>query len=181
MVPAPGARTVLLVDDDDALCTALARALVRRGLRVAVARDGAAALGVVRAERPDYAVVDLRLPDRSGLQLLAQIRVAHPPTRVVMLTGHGSIATAVEAIKLGAVHYLTKPADADEIVAALHRDRPDDGVPVSARPMSPGRLEWEHINRVLLDCDGNISATARALSLHRRTLQRKLAKHATRA
>lgn len=177
---ANGAPALLLVDDDDLLCAAFARALTRRGYRVLVAHDGTAALVAVRAHRPAYAVVDLKLPDRSGLQLLAQARAIHPEIRVVMLTGHGSICTAVEAMKLGAVHYLTKPADADDVVAAFHCDRADPAIPVAAKPMSPGRVEWEHINRVLLQCRGNISATARALSLHRRTLQRKLAKHASR-
>ena len=174
------APSLLLVDDDDVMCAALARALARRGYQVLIAHDGASALAAVREHRPGHAVLDLRLPDRSGLQVLAQARASHPAIRVVMLTGHGSICTAVEAMKLGAVHYLTKPADADDIVAAFHCNRADPEVPVAAKPMTPGRVEWEHINRVLLQYRGNISATARALSLHRRTLQRKLAKHASR-
>ena len=174
------APTLLLVDDDQLLCSALSRALARRGYHVLIAHDGASALAAVRAHRPGHAVVDLKLPDRSGLQVLAHARAIHPPIRVVMLTGHGSICTAVEAMKLGAVHYLTKPADPDEVVAAFHCDRADPAIPVAVKPMSPGRVEWEHINRVLLQHRGNISATARALSLHRRTLQRKLAKHASR-
>ena len=178
--PAIHAPTVLLVDDDDQLSAALARALMRRGYQALVAHDGAAALAAVRAHRPGHAVIDLKLPDRSGLQVLAQARAIHPALRAVMLTGHGSICTAVQAIKLGAIHYLTKPVDADDIVAAFHCDRADPDVPVAAKPMTPSRVEWEHISRVLLQHRGNISATARALSLHRRTLQRKLAKNASR-
>jgi len=119
------APSLLLVDDDELLCGALSRALARRGFHVLVAHDGESALAAVRAHRPEQAVVDLRLPDRSGLQVLAQARAIHPAIRVVMLTGHGSICTAVEAIKLGAVHYLTKPADADDVMAAFRRERAD--------------------------------------------------------
>ena len=181
MGPAPLPRTVLVVDCDEVVCSSLRLGFARRGFDVAIAHDGAAALRHARDRVPAYAVVDLRLPDRSGLKVLAGLRALDPAIRAVMLTGHGSISTAVEAIKLGAVDYLTKPAEADEVIAAFHRDAPDDDVPVSTKPMSPGRVAWEHINRVLLQHEGNISATARALSLHRRTLQRKLAKHATRA
>ncbi len=173
-------RTVLVVDEDETQCIALERGFARRGFAVAVAHDGAAAIAVARDRRPAYAVVDLRLPDRSGLKVLSELRHAHPELRAVMLTGHGSISTAVEAMKLGAIDYLTKPAEVDDVIAAFHHDDPDDDVPVSTKPMSPSRVAWEHIHRVLLQNEGNISATARALSLHRRTLQRKLAKHATR-
>jgi len=176
----PQSRTVLLVDGDEGLCSALGCGLARRGFSVEVAHSGGAALRAARDRRPEYAVVDLRLPDRSGLKVLAELRAIQPQIRAVMLTGHGSISTAVEAIKLGAIDYLTKPAEADDVIAAFHRDDPDDDAPISTKPMSPSRVAWEHINRVLLQYEGNISATARALSLHRRTLQRKLAKHATR-
>jgi two-component system response regulator RegA len=170
------APTILVVDGDMILCSALADALGHLGLRPAVAHSADAAIRQALEQRPAYAVVELRLPDQSGLKLLPRLLEIHPAMRVVMLTGHGSIATAVAAIKLGAVHYLTKPAAADDLLAALSRDVRGDDVPVSDRPMSTRRLEWEHINRVLLDHRGNISATARALLLHRRTLQRKLAR-----
>jgi two-component system response regulator RegA len=116
----------------------------------------------------------------SGLDLVAKLKKLDPNTRIVMLTGYASIATAVEAIKLGAVHYLAKPADADEILAAFQRDEGDAAMPVQPKPLSVARLEWEHIQKVLTECDGNISETARRLNMHRRTLQRKLAKHPTR-
>ena len=175
-----GAGSILVVDDDEALCGALSRALGRRGFRAWVAHSAEAAIRAAREQRPEYAVVDLRLPDQSGLKVLSRLLEIHAPMRVVMLTGHGSIPTAIAAIKLGAVQYLTKPADADDVIAAFHCDRPDDEVPVTDKPMSPSRVEWEHINRILVEHQGNISATARALSLHRRTLQRKLAKRAVR-
>ena len=174
------APTVLLVDENETLCTDLARGFQARNYRTRMAHGGAAALATAEAERPDYAVVDLKLPDQSGLRVLARLLEIDPEMRVVILTAHASISTAVEAMKLGAVHYLTKPATADEIVASFYRDPPDPDAAISERPMSPSRVEWEYINRVLLANRGNISATARALSLHRRTLQRKLAKHAVR-
>jgi len=125
-------------------------------------------------------VVDLRLGDASGLGLIEALHALDPRTRIVMLTGYASIATAVEAIKLGATHYLTKPADPDEIIAALGRTSGDADIPVAAHPPSVERLEWEHIQKVLNQHQGNISATARALKMHRRTLQRKLAKRPVR-
>lgn len=171
------APSILVVDGDRILCNALAEALGHLGVRPAVAHSADAAVRQARAQRLAYAIVELRLPDQSGLKLLRRLLEIHPAMRVVMLTGHGSIATAVAAIKLGAVHYLTKPTAAHHLLAALSQDVCGDDVPVSDRPMSTRRLEWEHINRVLLDHRGNISATARALLLHRRTLQRKLARH----
>jgi two-component system response regulator RegA len=171
--PHDGAR-LLLVDDDRALCAVMRRALTERGFDVAVAHTVEDAARMIDADSPEYAVVDLRLPDQSGLRLVAHLMAADPHTRIVVLTGHASIATAVEAIKLGATYYLTKPTDADAVVAAFARHGGDADVPIDARPMTIERVEWEHIQQTLRDNDGNVSATARALSMHRRTLQRKL-------
>ncbi len=168
--------SLLLVDDDRALCMVLSRALESRGFAVTVAHAVDDAQQVIDGEAPEYAVVDLKLPDQSGLKLVSRLKDADPHTRIVVLTGHGSIPTAIEAIKLGATYYLVKPTDADTVVAAFGRNEGDDTLPVDVAPVSIERLEWEHIQRVLHDNDGNISATARALSMHRRTLQRKLAK-----
>jgi len=167
---------VLLVDDDAALCAALARALEARGCQVRIAHTAEGASREARASPPEYAVIDLNLPGGSGLPLVPELMALDPNTRVVVFTGYGSIATAVEAIKLGATHYLTKPANPDDVVRALHRDAGDASTPPPGKPMSVDRMEWEHISRVLADCNGNISQAARALSMHRRTLQRKLAK-----
>jgi len=132
--------------------------------------------------RPSHAIVDLKLPGDSGLKVVSQLAARTPAPAIVVLTGYASIATAVAAVRLGARHYLAKPADADEILAALLRDRPDDAaLEVSPEPLSVARLEWEHIQKVLNEHDGNISATARALKMHRRTLQRKLDKRPPRA
>jgi len=169
--------SLLLVDDDAVFGLVLARALDARGFLVRVAQTAETAYATIDDDPPEYAVVDLKLPDASGLKIVSRLIAADPQTRIVVLTGHASVPTAVEAIKLGARYYLPKPADADAIVAALHRDSGDDEVPVSAPPLSVERVEWEHIQRVLQDHGGNISATARALSMHRRTLQRKLQKH----
>lgn len=174
------APTVLVIDENETLCADLARGFQARNYRTNVAHTGAAALATAESLRPDYAVIDLKLPDQSGLRVLARLLEIDPELRVVVLTAHASISTAVEAIKLGAMHYLTKPATADEVLAGFGRGDADPDMPVAERPMSPSRVEWEYINRVLLSYRGNISATARALSLHRRTLQRKLAKHAVR-
>ena len=166
--------SLLLVDDDRTLCDVLSRAFEARGFAVTVAHAAEPALQTIEEEPPEYAVVDLKLPDQSGLKLVSRLKDADPHTRIVVLTGHGSIQTAIEAIKLGATYYLVKPTDADTIVAAFGRDSGDDSAPLEEKPMSIERLEWEHIQRVLHDNDGNVSATARALSMHRRTLQRKL-------
>lgn len=165
---------LLLVDDDETFCGVLSEALGRRGFDVVAALEVEGALALAERYTPEYAVVDLRLGDRSGLELVRRLHELDENTRIVVLTGYASIATAVEAIKLGATHYLTKPADADEVLAALHRDAGDPGTPAAERPLSVQRLEWEHLQRVLLDHDHNISAAARALRMHRRTLQRKL-------
>lgn len=170
------APSLLLVDDDETLRDVLARALTKRGFAVQTAQDVASAMQVAQHEAPEYAVVDLNMPGPSGLVLVEQLKQLDPHTRIVVLTGYASIATAVEAIKLGATHYLTKPADADEIVEALHRDNGDASLPVGEQRLSVDRLEWEYIQKTLNEHNGNISATARALGMHRRTLQRKLFK-----
>jgi len=168
--------SLLLVDDDDALRQVLARALEKRGFAVSTAPDVESALLLAQDSSPEYAVVDLKMSGPSGLVLVQRLKELDAETRIVMLTGYASIATAVEAIKLGATHYLAKPADTDEIVAALMQTAGNPDVAVSSDPLSVERLEWEHIQRVLGEHEGNISATARALKMHRRTLQRKLGK-----
>jgi two-component system response regulator RegA len=168
---------LLIVEDDAALRERLARAFEKRGFDVCVAENVEAAVSLIETEPPELALVDLRMPGESGLELIPRLKQADPATRIVVLTGYGSIATAVEAVRRGATHYLTKPADADQILAAFSRgDAQDDPVP-PALPMSLDRLEWEHINRVLVECNGNISETARVLGIHRRSLQRKLSKY----
>lgn len=167
--------TLLVVEDDDTLRQRLVRAFKERGFLAQGAASAAEANGLSE-EAPEYAVIDLRIGDESGLHVLRMLLAKDPATRIVMLTGYGSIATAVEAMRLGAVHYLTKPADADEILAALQRA--DAGSPaLSGEPLSLARAEWEHINHVLVSVSGNISEAARRLGLHRRSLQRKLAKY----
>ncbi|MBC8008237.1 MAG: response regulator transcription factor [Prolixibacteraceae bacterium] len=173
---AEGSRGVLLVEDDDTFRAVLSRALFRRGYRVCEATSAEQAAKVAAAESPHYAVVDLKLPGDSGLSAVTALKALLPGIRILVLTGYASVATAVEAIKLGAVHYLAKPADADQILEALRRDEGDAGMPVNTDPPSLARLEWEHIQRVLAENAGNISATARSLRMHRRTLQRKLTK-----
>ena len=167
---------LLLVDDDEIFRSVLAQAIARRGYEVVAVGDVAAALHAAESASFQSAVVDLKLPTDSGLALIPKLRQLDADIRILMLTGYASIATAVEAIKLGADQYLAKPADADQILAMLCRVQPNIGVPVSETPLSVNRLEWEHIQRVLTAHDGNISAAARALKMHRRTLQRKLAK-----
>lgn len=172
---------LLLVDDDAVFVEILARALAKRGFEVETAREFQIALTIIEQRLHDFAVVDLKMPGGSGLALVERLKQRNPGMRIVVLTGFASVATAVEAIKLGAIHYLPKPADADEIVAAFGRDQGDTGAPVSSRPLSVERLEWEHIQKVLSENTGNVSATARALNMHRRTLQRKLGKKPSRA
>jgi two-component system response regulator RegA len=170
--------SVLVVDDDEVFRGRLARALEDRGLAVTTAGDHASALAEARRDSPELAVVDLKMPGRSGLDVVRDLRALDDGTRVLVLTGYGSIATAVEAIKLGAVHYLPKPADCDEILAALGVTTAESGATTDA-PSTPtlARAEWEHIQRVLADCNGNISEAARRLGIHRRSLQRKLGKY----
>ncbi|MDE2088523.1 MAG: response regulator transcription factor [Gammaproteobacteria bacterium] len=178
--PAAGVPRLLLVDDDVTFCQVLSDALEKRGFAVRTAHDATEALHSAERDPPDYAVLDLRMPGASGLELIPRLKRLNEPIKIVVLTGYASIATAVEAVKLGAVHYLTKPADADDIVAIFHGARGDPATPVAQRPLSVERLEWEHINKVLMDCKGNVSAAARALGMHRRTLQRKLNKRPVR-
>ena len=170
------ARTLLIVDDDDAFRERLARAMRDRGYVAIGVGDHASALAAAREDSPELALVDLRLPGESGLTIVRDLKQLDPSTVVVVLTGYGSIATAVESIKLGAASYLTKPADADQIVAAFEGVQPPDDAAVP----SLARVEWEHIQRILADFGGNISQAARALGIHRRSLQRKLTKHPAR-
>jgi two-component system response regulator RegA len=172
--------SVLLAEDDPVFSEVLAGALSRRGFEVMVAMTCAEAKRLLAGSRPDFAVVDLRIGQDSGLSLIPALVAPPKPVRTVVLTGYGSIATAVEAIKLGAVQYLTKPVQVEELLAALQATSAAEHAPVSTLPLSVKRLEWEHIQRVLNDNNGNISATARALGIHRRTLQRKLNKHPVR-
>ncbi len=172
--------SLLLVDDDEVFRQVLARALGKRGFEVATAPDVPQAVAIAEANPPEYAVVDLKMPGPSGLMLVKRLKELDGATRIVVLTGYASIATAVEAVKLGATHYLAKPVDTDEIVGALNKTEGDETTPLSPSPLSVDRLEWEHIQRVMAENDGNISATARALNMHRRTLQRKLAKFPSR-
>jgi len=168
-----------IVEDDEALRERLARAFGARGFEVQTAGsvDEATEQLGTGDETPEFVVVDLRMPGGSGLDLVTRFIEADPATRIVVLTGYGSIATAVEAVRRGAAHYLTKPADADQILAALTGGTAPAAMAVPAKPMSLDQVEWEHINRVLLECHGNISEAARVLGLHRRSLQRKLAKY----
>jgi two-component system response regulator RegA len=170
----------LIVDDDPTFTRVLSRALTRRGYDVSVARNVGEAIEQARQQPPQLASVDLKMEGPSGLELIEALKAISPEVRILILTGYASIATAVDAIKLGAVNYLPKPADADQILAALSQDSADPAQPISADPMSVDRLEWEHIQKVLSEHDGNISATARALGMHRRTLQRKLQKRPVR-
>jgi two-component system response regulator RegA len=169
---------LLVVEDDDNLRERLAKALDRRGYEVRTAATVAEAEARVAEEPPELVVLDLRMPGGSGLDLIPRLKQADAATRIVVLTGYGSIATALEAVRRGATNYLTKPADADQIIAAFE---PESGagaaVTPPARPMSLDQVEWEHINRVLMDCEGNISEAARVLRIHRRSLQRKLSKY----
>lgn len=167
--------SLLLVDDDNTFCAVLARALEKRGFAVTVANNVEQALPLAKSNPPEYAVIDLKMSGASGLVLTKALHELDPATRIVMLTGYASIATAVEAIKLGATQYLAKPANADEIVASFGHSASPELSP-SMLPASVDRLEWDHIQRVLQEQHGNISATARLLNMHRRTLQRKLAK-----
>lgn len=169
-------HTILLVDDDRTFCAALAGALRRRGHTVLLAHDYDDALAEAQAWSPDRAVIDLRMPGRGGLEVVQALRAALPRLRMVVLTGYGSIATAVEAIKAGAVHYLTKPADADEIMAAFERTEANVEAAPACAPPRLEEVEWEHLQKVLTDAGGNISEAARRLGMHRRSLQRKLAR-----
>lgn len=177
--PSVDAPSLLLVDDDTTLRERLARVFRDRGYEVCTAGDHTQALAAAREESPELAVVDLRMPGPSGLELIRDLKAIDASTRIVVLTGYGSIATTVDAMHLGAVHYLQKPADADEIIAAFARaDASADTATVTDFSVpSLERVKWEHINRVLSDSAGNVSEAARKLGLHRRTLQRILQKY----
>ncbi len=175
-------KDLLLVDDDEVFRERLARALLQRGLKVRSAAGYEQAMELAREQPPDLAVIDLRLVGRSGLELTRDLHALCAGTKILVLTGYGSIATAIEAIRLGAAYYVSKPADADDVLAAFAR--------ASAPPLEPSpeyvapslaRAEWEHINRVLADCGGNVSEAARRLGMHRRSLQRKLRKYPPRS
>jgi len=171
-------KTLLVLDDDAALRGRLGRALESRGFQVTTAESVADAMGGLRANVPAFAVLDMRLDDGNGLKVVEAIRERREDARIVMLTGYGAIATAVAAVKAGAVDYLQKPADADDVVKALLATGETPEPP--ANPMSADRVRWEHIQRVYELCDHNVSETARRLGMHRRTLQRILAKRAPR-
>jgi two-component system response regulator RegA len=172
-------RTLLVLDDDAPLRTRLGRALEQRGFEPVLVGSVAEALSAVKAKPPAYAVLDMRLEDGSGLKVVEAVREARPDAKIIMLTGYGNIATAVQAVKAGAVDYLSKPADADDVVRALLA-RGGDVPPPPENPMSADRVRWEHIQRVYELCNHNVSETARRLNMHRRTLQRILAKRAPR-
>jgi two-component system, response regulator RegA len=168
-------KSLLLVDDDEAFVRRLARAMEKRGFDVEVAETVQAGRAIAMTRPPAYAVVDLRLEDGNGLDVVEALREKRPDSRIVVLTGYGAIATAVAAVKIGATDYLSKPADANDITAALLAT--DDALPPPPEnPMSADRVRWEHIQRVYELCDRNVSETARRLNMHRRTLQRILAK-----
>jgi two-component system response regulator RegA len=172
--------SLLVVDDDDVLRERLVRAFRERGYDAAGVANGDDALALAAADPPELAVVDLRMPGRSGLDVVRELVALDPATLVVVLTGYGSIATAVEAMRIGAKHYLTKPADADEILRAFKNSSTTGAALSEASEQetpSLARTEWEHIQRVLADVNGNVSEAARRLGLHRRSLQRKLAKY----
>ena len=173
-------QSILIVDDDEVFRRRLARAFKDRGYDTRVAGDFESAVAMATQDSPELAVTDLKMPGRSGLELVKALHDIDPSTKVVVLTGYGSIATAIDAVRLGATYYLPKPADADDIVAAFARaDAPPLAPPEPEYQEAPSlaRAEWEHINRVLSDCGGNISEAARRLGIHRRSLQRKLQKY----
>jgi two-component system response regulator RegA len=178
----PDTNRLLIVDDDEPFRLRLARAMERRGFYVETAAAIADAAAAVQRLKPTHAVLDLRLSDGSGLDIVAVLREARPECRIVMLTAYGNIATAVAAVKAGALDYLSKPADADAVEAALRADPLRTSLPPPPEnPMPADRVRWEHIQRVFEQCGRNVSETARRLKMHRRTLQRILAKHAPRA
>ncbi|MDX1319165.1 MAG: response regulator transcription factor [Oceanospirillum sp.] len=173
-------NTFLIVDDDPVFSQVMSRSLTRRGYTTVVADSAEAALPLIEQHKPSLASLDLKMEGDTGLNLLPRLLQIVPDCKVVILTGYSSIATAVEAIKLGAVNYLPKPADTDEILAALKQTDANPEQEIAEKPMSVNRLTWEHIQKVLTENDGNISATARQLGMHRRTLQRKLQKRPVR-
>jgi two-component system response regulator RegA len=180
-LPSPGAtRSLLILDDDAPFRSRLARAMEKRGFDVVSASGLSEGIELTRRVAPAFAVLDLRLADGNGLEVVPVLRSVRPDARVVVLTGYGNIATAVAAVKAGAVDYLAKPADADQVEAALLAREDRILPPPPENPMSADRVRWEHIQRVFEQCDRNVSETARRLKMHRRTLQRILNKHAPR-
>lgn len=170
-------KQLLLVDDDKTFIEVLSRAFNKREFKVFQATSNASAKQQInKAIKFDYAVVDLRIGQDSGLELIPSLIKLNPDMRIIVLTGFASIATAIDAIKLGATHYLTKPTDIDEIIQAFEHEQGKTETELAEKPLSLERLEWEHIQKVLSDCDGNVSEAARQLNMHRRTLQRKLLK-----
>ncbi|NBX66244.1 MAG: response regulator [Proteobacteria bacterium] len=177
--PPASSKRLLIIDDDKVLADRMGKAMEKRGFEVKTIYSVSSALEWISGNSPDFALIDLRLADGSGLDVVHQLKTALPTCRVVMMTAYGNIATAVAAVKAGAVDYLTKPADADAIEATLLAKTGDHVLPPPpTRPMSPERVRWEHIQRIYEQCGHNISETARKLSMHRRTLQRILAKYA---
>jgi two-component system, response regulator RegA len=172
-------KSLLLLDDDEPFLNRLARAMEKRGFQVETATSVAQGKAQVSSKPPAYAVIDLRLEDGNGLDVVEALREKRPGARIIVLTGYGAIATAVAAVKIGAVDYLSKPADANDITNALLQTKEDKPSPPE-NPMSADRVRWEHIQRIFELCDRNVSETARRLSMHRRTLQRILAKRSPR-
>ncbi len=171
---------LLIADDDRPFLNRLAKAMAARGFNVATAKSVAEALAAIRAEPPAFAIIDMRLADGNGLDVITELKSRRPDARGVILTGYGNISSAVIAIKLGAFDYLAKPADADEVFLALMNGEEVAAGPVPPNPMSAERVRWEHIQRIYELCERNVSETARRLNMHRRTLQRILAKRAPR-
>lgn len=172
-------NSMLIVDDEDYFRERLVKAFIKRGFLVHAAANYDEAIALIQSEKPDMAVVDLKMPGKSGLEVIKDGIAAHPQLKIVVLTGYGSIATATDAVRLGALFYLPKPVDVGDILNAFCRE-PEVNLPQTPEDFEPpslARTEWEHINRIMADCDGNISETARRLGIHRRTLQRKLYKY----
>ncbi len=174
-----GNKNLLVIEDDEAYSSALKKALEKKGFKVFNANSIDNAIDLAKQFKPEYTLVDLRLGSESGLQIIPILKEINSTIKIVMLTGYASIATAVDAIKLGATQYLTKPASSDEIYNAFFKPEGNSKQTLEMNPMSVKRLEWEHIQKVLNENEGNLSATARALNMHRRTLQRKLGKRPT--
>jgi len=184
MRPPEATRRVLVIDDDEVFRSRLCRALAQRSWDVRAAPNGEEAVAAVRQLAPDLALVDLRMPGMDGLRVVEGLRAASNSMKIIVLTGYGSIPTTIEAIKHGADYYLSKPADADQILAAYQKLHAPDAAAVLPAPSSTptlARVEWEHLQRVMTDCGGNISQAARMLGIHRRSLQRKLLKYPPRS
>jgi two-component system response regulator RegA len=169
-------KTIILIDDDEIFCQALSRAITKYGWQVYTAHNGEQGMDLAKTYLPNYAIIDLKMPGASGLTFIKRLLQINKDIKIIMLTGYASIATAVEAIKLGAIHYLVKPVDVEEILATFYKDEGDCMIYVKPTSLSAERLKWEYIQQTLAKFNGNISQTARMLGMHRRTLQRKLAK-----